>query len=97
MDFTSGRLIVWYQWLVDGVRWLDVFARDELLDVTREIRPSCLNLNTGFKNQTKAHWLALYAFLSDGIEPFDSFCLSPSMYSLDFFIFFAFVYFSSVT
>ena len=32
--------------LVDNVRWLGVFARDELPDLTREIRPWCLILNT---------------------------------------------------
>ena len=70
--------------LVDNVRWLGVFARDELPDVTREIRPWCLILNTDPKNQPGTHWLALNAPLSGGIELFESFCLSPSMYSLDF-------------
>ena len=70
--------------LVVGVRWLGVFARDELPDVTREIRPWCLILNTDSKNQAETHWLALYALLSGGIELFDSFGCSPSMYSLEF-------------
>ena len=70
--------------LVDGVRWLKVFARDELHDVTRKIRTWCLILNTDSKNQPGTHWLALYAPLSGGIEQFDSFGYSPSMYSLDF-------------
>ena len=69
--------------LVDGVRWLGVFARDGLLDVTREIRPWCLILNTDPKNQAGTHWLALYAPLFGGIELFDSFGFSPNMYSLD--------------
>ena len=70
--------------LVDKVRWLGVFARDELPDVTREIRPCCLILNIDPKNLAGTHWLALYAPLSGGIELFDSFGFSPSMYSLDF-------------
>ena len=69
--------------IVDGVRWLGVFARDELPDVTREIRLWCLILNTDPNNHAGTHWLALYAPLSNGIELFDSFGLSPSMYSLD--------------
>ena len=69
--------------LVDGVRWLGVFARDELLDVTRERRPWCLILNTDHKNQAGSHWLSLFASLAGGIELFDSFGFTPSMYSLD--------------
>ena len=69
---------------MDGVRWLGVFARDELPDMTREIRPWCLFLNTDPKNQAGTHWLALYAPLSGGIELFDSFGLFRSIYSLDY-------------
>ena len=32
--------------LVDNVRWLGVFARNELPDLISEIRPWCLILNT---------------------------------------------------
>ena len=70
--------------VVDGVRWLEVFARDELPDVTREIRPWCLIVNTDNKNQAGTHWLAFYAPLSGGIELCNSFGLYPSIYSLDF-------------
>ena len=70
--------------LVDGVRWLGIFAGDELPGVTREIRPWCLILNTDPTNQPGTQWLALYAPLSGGIELFDSFGYVPSMYSLYF-------------
>ena len=70
--------------LVDGVSWLGIIARDELPDVTREIRPWCLILNIDPKNQAGTHWLAVYTPLSGGITLFDSFWFSPSMYSLDF-------------
>ena len=66
------------------VRWLGVFARDELPDLTRKIRLWCFILNTDPKNQEGTHWLALNALLSSGIELFESFGFSPSMYSLDF-------------
>ena len=70
--------------LVNGVRWLGVFARDELPDMTSEIRPLCLILNTDPKNQPGTHWLALYAAVAGGIELFDSFGFSPKIFSLDF-------------
>ena len=70
--------------LVGNVRWLGLFARDELPDLTREIRPWCLILNTDSKDQPGTYWLALYAPLARSIELFDSFSFSPSMYSLDF-------------
>ena len=69
--------------LVDDVRWLGVFARDELPNFTREIRPWCLILNPDPKDQPGTHWLALYAPSAGSIELFDSFGFSPSMYSLD--------------
>ena len=70
--------------LVENFRWLGVFARDELPDLNREIRPWCLIFNTDPKNLPGTHWLALYAPLSGGIELFDSYGYSFSMYSLDF-------------
>ena len=60
--------------LVDNVRWHGVFARDELPDLTREIGPWCLILNTDPKYQPGTHWLALYALSARSIELFDSFC-----------------------
>ena len=59
--------------LVDNVRWLGVFARDELPDLTCEIRPWCLILITNCKDQPETHWLALYAPSARSIELFDSF------------------------
>ena len=67
-----------------NVRWLGEFARDELLDLTREIRPWCLILNTDPIDQPGTHWLALYAPIARNIKLFDSFGFSPTMYSLDF-------------
>ena len=70
--------------LLVGVRWLGVFARDELPDLSSYIRPWCLILNTDPKDQPGIHWLALYETIAGGIELFDSFGLSPRIYSLDF-------------
>ena len=70
--------------LVDNVRWLGVFDRDELPDLNREIRPWCIIFNTDPKDQPGTHWLALYAPSARSIELFDLFGFSPSMYSLEF-------------
>ena len=64
---------------VDGVRWLGVFARDELPDVTRELRPWLLILNCDSNNQFGTYWLDLCAPLFGGIKLFDLFDLSSSM------------------
>ena len=69
--------------LVNGVRWLGVFARVDLPYVTREKRPWCLILNTDPKDLPGTHWLARYAPQSGRIELFDSFGFSPSMFCLD--------------
>ena len=68
--------------LVIGVRWIGVFARDELPDVTRKKRPWCLILNTDLKDIPGTHWLAIYAPQSGRIELFDLFVFSPSMFGL---------------
>ena len=69
--------------LVDKVRWLGVFERDELYKVTRELRPWCLILNTNPKDKLGTDWLALYAPLAGGFKLFYSFRIFTSMYSLD--------------
>ena len=47
--------------LLVGVCWLGVYARDELHDFSREIRPWCLILNTNPTDQPGTHWPAFYA------------------------------------
>ena len=69
--------------LVNGVCLLGVYARDELPDVTSEIRPSCLILTTDPKHQPGTHWLAFYSPLIGSIDLFDSFRLFYRIYSLD--------------
>ena len=63
---------------------MGVFARDELSDLTREIRPWCLILNTDLKDQPGTHCLVLYEPIASRIELFDLFGLSSRFYSLDF-------------
>lgn len=64
------------------VRWLGVFARDELPDLKQERRPFALVLNTDPRSKPGQHWLAIFASLNGPIELFDSFGLSPSSYGL---------------
>ena len=80
----AGKIECLVSRLVDNVRSLGVFARDELPDLTREIRPWCLILNTDPKDQPGTHWLAFDAPLARSIDLFDSFGFSPSMYNLEF-------------
>ena len=79
----AGKIECLVSRLVDNVRWLGVFARDELPEFTREIRPWCLILNTDPKDKPGTHWLALYAPLASRFELFDLFGFSPIMYRLD--------------
>ena len=71
--FHAGKIECLVSIIVDEVRWRNVFARDELPDLTREIRPWCLILNTDPKNQAGTYWFALYAPLSGSIELIDLF------------------------
>jgi hypothetical protein len=66
-----------------GVRWLGVFARDELPDLANERRPFALVLNTDPHDAPGEHWLAIYAPTDGPLELFDSFGLPPSAYGLD--------------
>ena len=79
----AGKIDCLVSRLLVGVRWLGVFARDEMPDLIREIRPWCLIFNTDTKDQPGTHWLALYAPKPGPIELFDSFGFSPINYSLD--------------
>ena len=66
---------------MNNVRWIGVFARDELPDLNCEIQFWCLILNTDLKDQPETHWLMLYAPSARSIELFKSFGFAPSMYS----------------
>ena len=70
-ELHAGEIDCLVSRLVNGVRWLEIFARDELPDVTREKQPWCLILNTDPKDLPWTHWLALYAPQSGRIELFD--------------------------
>ena len=66
----------------NAVRWLGVFARDELPNVKKERRPFALILNTDPRSKPGQHWLALYGPKDGPIELFDSFGLHPRSYGL---------------
>ena len=68
-----------------GIRWLGVFARDELPDIASEERPFALVLNTDTHDKPGTHWLAIYGPPNGPLELFDSFGLAPSRYGLGLF------------
>ena len=61
-----------------AVRWLGVFSRDELPDLSSERRPFALVLNTDPRDKPGQHWLAIFGPFNKPIELFDSFGLSPA-------------------
>jgi len=68
----------------DGtVRWLGVFARDELPDLSRVPRPFALVLNTDPHDKPGQHWLAIYGPRNGRLELFDSFGMPAAYYKLD--------------
>ena len=67
-----------------AVRWLGVFARDELPDLSRERRPFALVLNTDPREKPGQHWLSIFGPINKPLELFDSFGLSPVLYGLDY-------------
>ena len=66
------------------VRWLGVFARNELPDLTKEIRPFALVLNTDPRSKPGQHWLAHFGPKDGPIELFDLFGLSSYYYRLEY-------------
>ena len=68
----AGEIDCLFSRLVNEVRWLGVFARDELRDLTHEICPWCQILYTDPKIQPGTDWLVLSATKAGGIELFDS-------------------------
>ena len=66
----------------NSIRWLGVYARDELPDLQHTERPFALVFNTHPKDKPGQHWLAIYAPSNSPTEFFDSFGLPPSFYGL---------------
>jgi len=71
--------------LCPRVRWLGVYARDAVPDLTIERRPFALIFNSDPASKPGQHWLAIYgADKTKEIEFFDSYALPPSTYNLTF-------------
>ena len=62
------------------IRWLGVFARDELPDLVHVQRPFALIFNTDSHDKPGQHWLAIYGPSDAPLEFFDSFGMPPSYY-----------------
>ena len=71
-----------HPYMGSSVRWLGVFARDELPNLNKERRPFALVLNTDPSSKPGQHWLALFGPKEGPIEIFDSFGLHTSSYGL---------------
>ena len=69
----------------ESVRWLGVFARDQIPDDLNSKRPFALVLNTDPADKPGQHWLAMYGPTTGPIELFDSYALPPSLYGLNSF------------
>ena len=66
------------------VRWLGIYARDQICSLKNEKRPFVLVVNTDVAAGPGEHWLALYAPRDSlKIEIFDSFGLPPNIYSFN--------------
>ena len=66
------------------VRWLGIYARDQIPSLKNEKRPFALVVNSDVASGPGEHWLALYAPRDSlKIEMFDSFGLPPNIYSFD--------------
>ena len=72
------------RYMGSSVRWLGVFARDELPDVNKERRPFALVLNTDPRSKPGQHWLAHIGPKEGPIEIFDSYGLHPFSYGLSY-------------
>ena len=68
-----------------SVRWLGVFARDQLPHDLNSKRPFALVLNTHPADKPGQHWLAMYGPATGPIELFDSYALPPSLYGFNSF------------
>lgn len=65
------------------MRWLGVFALNELPDLEHELRPFALVLNTDPRYKPGTHWLAIFAPRDGCNELFDSFGLPSNFYGLN--------------
>ena len=67
---------------LSSIRWLGVFARDELPDLTQMQRPFAFVFNNDPHDKPGQHWLAKYGPSDGPLEFFDSFGMPPSYYGL---------------
>jgi hypothetical protein len=65
------------------VRWLGVFARDELCDDLNSMSPFALVLNTDPADKPDKHWLAINGPAKGPNEVFDSYALPLSVDGLN--------------
>ena len=77
-NVTPNDSTKWYS--LSPIRWLGVFARDELPDLRHMQRPFALVVNTDPHDKPGQHWLAIYGPSDKPLKFFDSFGMLPSNY-----------------
>ena len=65
---------------LSAIRWLGVFARDQLPDLTQMQRLFAFVFNIDPHDKPGQHWLAIYGPCDRPLEFFDLFCMPPSYY-----------------
>ena len=77
-DVTPNDSTIRYS--LSPIRWLGVFARDELPDLKHIKPPFALVFNTDHHDKPGQHWLAIYGPSDGPLELFYSFGMFPSYY-----------------
>ena len=81
-DVTPNASIASVRAFRSPVRWLGVFARDQLQDLRHIQRPFALVFNTDPSNKPGKHWLSIFGPNDGPLEFFNSFGMPPSYYGL---------------
>ena len=70
------------RYYLSSIRWLGLFARDKLTDLTQLKRYVVVVFNTDPHVKPGQHWLAIYRSCNWHLECFDSFGMPPFYYKL---------------
>lgn len=78
----SGQLQAICELIVQGARFLSVYARDRIPSLATSVPqfPCCFIANTDKASGPGEHWVAYFLQSPDNIEFFDSFALTPGDY-----------------
>ena len=80
IDVTPNDSTIRY--CIHSIRWLSVFAHDELPDLRHMQRPFALVLNTDPHDKSGQHWLTIYGPSDGPLEFFDLLACFPLVINL---------------